>query len=78
MLGVSLGLMEFMQVALGITDRTPRDLKSFLPEWELDQSDLNTQAGSTSEVNVGRGDAVAILPSKLAARPSPSVFLVAA
>lgn len=37
--GVGLALMEFMQVALQITDRTPRDLKLLLPEWELDESD---------------------------------------
>ena len=39
MLGVSLALMEFMQVGLKITDRTPNDLKFILPEWELDESD---------------------------------------
>ena len=39
MLGVSLALIEFMQVALKITERTPNDLKFFLPQWELDESD---------------------------------------
>jgi molybdopterin-synthase adenylyltransferase len=62
MTGVSLALMQFMQVALGITKRTPRDLKFFLPEWELDESDLNSASACTSESNAGLGDSVTIAP----------------
>jgi hypothetical protein len=62
MLGVGLALVEFMQVALGISDRTPRDLKFFLPEWELDESDLETRTDCYSESNAGRGDSIQILP----------------
>ena len=62
MLGVSLGLMEFIQVALGVSDRTPRDLKFMLPQWELDESDLTTQHRCATEANSGRGDSVHITP----------------
>jgi len=62
MLGVSLALMEFMQVALGITTRTPRDLKFTLPEWELDENDLVTNIGCDCESNIAAGDTLAIRP----------------
>lgn len=60
MIGVSLALMQFMQVALGITGRTPRDLKFFLPEWELDESDLNTRDSCKTELRAGLGDSIFI------------------
>src|SRR5205085_230019 len=44
LLGAGLAMMEFMQVALQVSDRTPRDLKFFLPQWELDESDLAPRA----------------------------------
>src|SRR5215469_1930099 len=62
MLGVSLGLMEFMQIALRITTRTPRDLKFFLPEWELDESDRPVRNGCDCVLMAGRGDTWAISP----------------
>lgn len=62
LLGVSLALMEFMQVALGITSRTPNDLKFFLPEWELDESDLPARKGCSCLTDVGLGDQVRIDP----------------
>jgi hypothetical protein len=40
--GVGIAMLEFMQVALQISERTPRDLKLILPQWELDESDLST------------------------------------
>jgi molybdopterin-synthase adenylyltransferase len=60
--GIGLALMEFMQVALNITKRTPRDLKLFLPEWELDESDLNTSLDCGTESDTGLGDVVRINP----------------
>jgi hypothetical protein len=60
--GVSLALLEFMQVALQITDRTPRDLKLFLPNWELDESDLDSLPDCSSEGDVALGDDARIRP----------------
>jgi hypothetical protein len=62
MLGVSLALMEFLQVALKITIRTPQDLKFFLPEWELDESDLLVIDGCDCTKLLGKADTVAIRP----------------
>jgi hypothetical protein len=56
MLGVSLALMEFLQVALKITSRTPNDLKFFLPEWELDESDLPVQTDCVCVTSISMGD----------------------
>ena len=61
--GIGLALLEFMQVAIKITARTPRDLKLMLPEWELDESDLGTVDGCTTERNTARGDSVLITPA---------------
>lgn len=60
MLGVSLALMEFMQVALHITTRTPRDLKFFLPEWELDESDRPIRKDCDCILTSGLGDTLTI------------------
>ena len=60
--GAGLALLQFMQVALRVTDRTPRDLKLILPEWELDESDLGTIAGCGTEDDTARGDTVVIRP----------------
>lgn len=62
MAGAGLALLEFMQVALKVTNRTPRDLKLFLPEWELDESDLNTLPDCSIESEAGLGDALSISP----------------
>jgi hypothetical protein len=62
MLGVSLALMEFLQLALKITSRTPNDLKVFLPEWELDESDLPVQAECGCVNSIGLGDTARIRP----------------
>jgi proteasome lid subunit RPN8/RPN11 len=62
MLGVSLALMQFLQVALQITSRTPNDLKFFLPEWELDENDLAAQGECMCVTSVGLGDTVRIRP----------------
>jgi hypothetical protein len=62
MLGVSLALMQFLQVALKITSRTPNDLKFFLPEWELDESDLRAQTDCVCITSVAMGDTVSIRP----------------
>jgi hypothetical protein len=58
--GVGLALLQFMQVAMRITGRTPRDLKLLLPEWELDESDLSTLLECTTEQNTARGDSVSV------------------
>jgi ThiF family protein len=63
MAGVGLALLQFMQIAMRITPRTPSDLKLLLPEWELDESDLATEPDCTTEANTGRGDSVAITPT---------------
>jgi hypothetical protein len=60
--GVGLALLEFMQVALKITARTPRDLKSLLPQWELDESDLDSLSDCASESQIVLGDAAKITP----------------
>jgi len=60
--GVGLALLEFMQVALKVTKRTPRDLKLFLPEWELDESDLDSQFECDTEDATGLGDTARIRP----------------
>ena len=62
MLGVSLALMQFMQVALKIADRTPRDLKFFLPNWELDESDRTTRPDCECISSIGAGDTFIIRP----------------
>ena len=62
MLGVSLALLEFMQVALRVTVRTPNDLKFFLPEWELDESDRPTLPHCDCVTSVGTADACPIVP----------------
>jgi hypothetical protein len=61
--GVGLALLQFMQVVMRITTRTPKDLKLMLPEWELDESDLETISGCKTEQNTARGDSVAITPT---------------
>lgn len=62
MLGVSLALMEFLQVALKVTTRTPNDLKFLLPEWELDENDLpaNDDCGCTTSLSMA--DSIPIRP----------------
>lgn len=60
MLGVSLALMEFMQVALKITTRTPNDLKFILPEWELDESDRPAKGDCDCIRTIGFGDTLRI------------------
>src|SRR6266576_5419831 len=62
MLGVSLALIEFMQVALKITTRTPNDLKFFLPEWELDESDRPIHPGCDCVTSCAFGDTLRIAP----------------
>jgi hypothetical protein len=62
MLGVSLAMMEFMQVALRITDRTPNDLKFILPEWELDESDRPARPDCDCVTSVGAADTLYIAP----------------
>lgn len=62
MLGVSLALMEFMQVALRIATRTPNDLKFFLPEWELDESDRVQRKDCDCVQNSAAGETVEISP----------------
>jgi hypothetical protein len=62
MLGVSLALMEFMQVALKITTRTPNDLKFILPEWELDESDRETLDECDCVRTIGVGETLRIRP----------------
>lgn len=62
MLGVSVALMQFMQVVLKITDRTPNDLKFILPEWELDESDRPAHRDCGCIVSLGAGDTLHIRP----------------
>jgi hypothetical protein len=60
MLGVSLALMQFMQVTLKITDRTPKDLKLILPEWELDESDHPARGDCGCVASLGAGNTLHI------------------
>jgi len=60
--GVGLALLEFMQVMAKVSVRTPRDLKLFLPEWELDESDLNSLEDCDTEMETGLADAANIRP----------------
>jgi hypothetical protein len=54
--------MEFMQVALKITVRTPNDLKFILPEWELDESDRPAKGECDCIGAIGLGDTLRIRP----------------
>jgi hypothetical protein len=60
--GVGLALLQFMQVALRICSRTPSDLRLILPEWELDESDLEIRQDCDCVHNCARGDTLTILP----------------
>jgi hypothetical protein len=60
--GAGLALLEFMQVALQVSTRTPRDLKLFLPAWELDESDLDCLPDCACLTDVALGDALTIQP----------------
>ena len=60
--GVGLALLQFLQVTLRIADRTPRDLKLLLPEWELDESDLASASDCSTEQQIGLGDVANINP----------------
>jgi len=60
--GVGLALLEFMQITLGITAKTPNDLKMILPEWELDESDLSSIPDCATETSTALGDAAKIRP----------------
>jgi hypothetical protein len=60
--GAGLALLEFMQVALCVCERTPRDLKLFLPAWELDESDLDCLPDCACLTDVALGDAARIRP----------------
>ena len=62
MAGAAIALLEFMQIAMAITARTPNDLKLILPEWELDECDLTSMAGCATEQAVSRGDSAQIAP----------------
>jgi hypothetical protein len=62
MLGVSLALIEFMQVALRVTERTPNDLKFILPEWELDESDRKAAGACDCIMSIAMGEALTINP----------------
>lgn len=62
LLGAGLALMEFMQVALHVSDRTPNDLKFFLPQWELDESDLQARADCGCQSDIALGDMAQITP----------------
>ena len=61
MLGVSLALIEFMQVALKITERTPNDLKFILPQWELDESDRPVRDTCDCVKTSGLGDTLRLV-----------------
>jgi hypothetical protein len=65
MLGVSLALMQFMQVVLKITDRTPNDLKFILPQWELDESDRAARVDCDCIVSLAAGDSLHIRPVRM-------------
>lgn len=60
--GVGLALLEVLQVAIKITNRTPHDLKLLLPEWELDESDLGSAIDCPTEQQTALGDAAKIVP----------------
>jgi hypothetical protein len=62
LVGAGLALVEFMQVALRVSPRTPRDLKFFLPAWELDESDLDPLPDCACQSDLALGDAVRIRP----------------
>lgn len=65
MVSVSLALMEFMQVALKITTRTPHDLKFTIPEWELDESDRAVRIDCDCISSVRMADAIRIRPVQM-------------
>jgi len=57
-----MGAAALIEVALKITRRTPRDLKCFLPEWVLDESDLNSRPDCDTEDATSMGDTFKIHP----------------
>ena len=62
MLGVSLALMEFMQVGLKITGSNASDLKFILPQWELDESDRPARGDCGCVTSLGAADTLHIRP----------------
>jgi hypothetical protein len=58
-----LAFLEFTQVALRVTARTPRDLKLFLPQWELDERDLTVLPDCSCATDVALGDALETRPA---------------
>ena len=57
-----LALLQFMQVALRVTDRTPNKLRLMLPQWELDESDLTARASCSCRTDLALGDTLRIRP----------------
>jgi hypothetical protein len=57
-----LALLQFMQVALRITEKVPKKLRLMLPEWELDESDLSIKESCPCQGDVASGDTLRIRP----------------
>ncbi|MDB6019629.1 MAG: Sulfur carrier protein adenylyltransferase ThiF [Pedosphaera sp.] len=57
-----LALLQFMQVALHVTDRTPNKLRLMLPQWELDESDLAARTSCSCMMDSALGDTLHIRP----------------
>jgi molybdopterin/thiamine biosynthesis adenylyltransferase len=67
--GVSLAMLQFMQLVLRVTPKTPCNLTLRMPGWELDESDLDTLPDCGCVQDVALGDTCVIRPVE---RPSPA------
>jgi hypothetical protein len=62
LVGAGLAMLEFMQVVMRLTPKTPRNLSMRMPEWELDESDLDALQDCGCINDVALGDTIAIRP----------------
>lgn len=60
--GVGLAMLQFMQLVLHVTPKTPRNLSLRMPLWDLDESDLEAQADCGCVADIGLGDTCQIRP----------------
>jgi hypothetical protein len=63
--GVSLAMLQFMQLVMQLTPTTPRNLSMRFPLWELDQSDLDALPDCGCVNDVGLGDICDVRPVEL-------------
>lgn len=60
--GVGLAMLQFMQLVMQLTPRSPRNLTMRMPLWELDECDLEALPDCGCVNDIGLGDACNIRP----------------